>query len=87
MAWGVKGFTLAFCAEESVLVGEETRREGKGEEEGSRSPSLSKRNLKCVKLGRAAVEENCREDDRVHAGVGDKSMSMSREQVGDAEFW
>ena len=69
------------------MVGEETRREGKGQEEGSRSPSLSKRNLERVKLGRAAVEENCREDDRVHAWVGDKSMSISRELVGDAECW
>ena len=87
MAWGVNGLTFA-TLDGLALDGEEAKRDGSGQDEGNKSPSLSNLNLARLRLFLAtADEERCRrekEDDKVQAWVGDKSRSMSREQVGEA---
>ena len=90
MAWGVNGLILAICAE-SVLEGEAAMCDGKGQEEGSKSPSLSNLSLERVKLWRGAEDDimlrgTMKEEESLHAWVGEESMSIiSREHVGEDE--
>lgn len=59
--------------------------EGNGQDDGSKSPSLSNLSLARVKERLAPVEDRrCEKDeDNVQAFVGDSSTSMSKELIGD----
>lgn len=62
---------------------------GNGQDEGNKSPSLSNLSLDRVNEDRPATveERRCEKDeDNVHALVGDRSMSISKEQIGDVEY-
>ena len=60
--------------------------EGSGQDDGSKSPSLSNLSLARVKERLATVEDTWRcekDEDNVQAFVGDRSTSISRELTGD----
>ena len=60
--------------------------EGNGQDDGSKSPSLSNLSLARVKERLATVEDRWRcetDEDNVQAFVGDSRTSISRELTGD----
>ena len=62
---------------------------GNGQDEGNKSPSLSNLSLDRVNEDRPATveERRCEKDeDNVHAFVGDRSISISIEQIGEVEY-
>ena len=78
--------TLAVC--EGLPVGDLVELVGNGQDEGNKSPSLSNRSLDRVNEDRPATVEERRhekDEDNVQALVGDRSKSMSKEQIGELE--
>jgi len=83
----VNGLTLAVC--EGLPLGDLDELVGNGQELGNKSPSLSNLSLERVSEDRpATVEERRREkeEDNVQALVGERSMSMSKELIGEVEY-
>jgi len=83
----VNGLTLAVC--EGLPFGDLEKFVGKGQEFGNKSPSLSNLSLDRVNEDRPATVDERRlekDEDNVQALVGERSMSMSKELIGEVEY-